>query len=92
MLNQQGFTVVYAHVAQLELEMTPGSLHAVPPANAMPPMPRGRPRASAWRVTAEDMPPVQWPWLDQGVGSVDSAMRTSDGLYKSKRRGGKSVE
>jgi len=34
MLNQQGFTVVYAHVAQLELEMTPGSLHAVQPANA----------------------------------------------------------
>jgi hypothetical protein len=33
MLNQQGFTVVYAHVAQLELEMTL-SLHAVPPANA----------------------------------------------------------
>jgi len=33
-INQQGFTVVYAHVAQLELEMTPGSLHAVQPANA----------------------------------------------------------
>src|SRR5215467_10558433 len=33
MLNQQGFSVIYAHLAQLELEMTPGSLHAVQPAN-----------------------------------------------------------
>ena len=34
MLNQQGFTVVYAPVAQLELEMTAGALHGTPPANA----------------------------------------------------------
>src|SRR5215471_7446690 len=41
MINQQGFTVVYAHVAQLELEMTPGALHGVPPANAESPQCHG---------------------------------------------------
>jgi hypothetical protein len=34
MLSLQGFTVVYAPVAQLELEMTPGASHATQPANA----------------------------------------------------------
>ena len=33
MLTQQGFVVVYAPVAQLELEMTPGALHGAQPAN-----------------------------------------------------------
>jgi hypothetical protein len=34
MLSQQGFVVVYAHPAQLGLEMTQGALHGAQPANA----------------------------------------------------------
>jgi hypothetical protein len=60
MLCQQAFTLVDAHVAELELKMTRSLT-----------MPRGRPRATARRLGAEHVPQVQRPWMDWGdAGAV----------------------
>jgi len=53
--HQQGFAVVYAHVAQLELEMIPGALHDTPSANTECPQYHGDGQVPQHGRTAEDL-------------------------------------
>ena len=67
MLNQQGFAVILRPSdAAGAGDVLGQSRRRSAGKCGMPSMPRGRPRGTAWRAEAEDLPSMQWSRLDQG--------------------------